>query len=97
MPFKLIVLVCLCTLFVAQGFVAFPSKGSGRILVGRLESKADGDRFTTGETDAMKNLIVSLSKVHDDDTRRSKLKKILDEELCKEPHSMEFATLSSGY
>ena len=97
MPFKLILLVGLCTLFAAQGFVSSPYAGSCRIIVGRLESKAeadDGDRFTAGEEDAMKNLIVSLSKEHDDDTRRSKLKKILDEELSKqEPHPIDFATL----
>ena len=42
----------------------------------------------------MNNLIVSLSKERDDDTRRSKLKGILDEELSKqEPHSIDFTTL----
>lgn len=96
MPFKLILLICVCTLLVAHGFVSSPNAGSCRILVG-LESKAeadDGDRFTAGEVDSMNNLIVSLSKERDDDTRRSKLKGILDEELSKqEPHSIDFTTL----
>lgn len=96
MPFKLILLICVCTSLVAHGFVSSPNAGSCRILVG-LESKAeadDGDRFTAGEVDSMNNLIVSLSKERDDDTRRSKLKGILDEELSKqEPHSIDFTTL----